>query len=379
MVVAAGAGTRLPGRVPKPLQMLGDRWILERAVDVFQRCQRIDEIVVVVREEHVAQVRRRLGGKVTAVVAGGRERRASVAAGLEAVRAADWIVVHDGARPFASETLVEQVLDAAQRRGAATAGLPVTDTIKRVEDGRVRATVNRSHLVAVQTPQAFRAELLREAHRRLPAEAAVTDDAELVERLGGEVAVVPGDPANIKVTTPSDLALARQRAGEALAGETRVGVGYDVHRLVPGRALVLGGVRIPHPRGLEGHSDADALAHAITDALLGAAGWRDIGFHFPPDDPAYRGADSLGMLGSVAGRLRAEGWSVANIDAVVVAEEPALAPFVEEMREKVAAAAGVGPGRVGIKATSGEGLGPVGRGEGIAAHAVALLQRSAEP
>jgi 2-C-methyl-D-erythritol 4-phosphate cytidylyltransferase/2-C-methyl-D-erythritol 2,4-cyclodiphosphate synthase len=359
--------------------MLGDRWVLQRAVDALQHCPRIDEIVVVVREEHMAEVRRRLGGKVTAVVAGGSERRQSVAAGLDAVPAADWIVVHDGARPFVSGALVVQVLDAAQRWGAATAGLPVTDTVKRVEDGRVRTTVDRSDLVAVQTPQAFRAGLLREAHRRVPAEVAATDDAELVERLGGEVIVVPGDPANVKVTTPSDLALARRRAGEAIAGEVRVGVGYDVHRLVPGRDLVLGGVRIPHPRGLEGHSDADAIAHAITDALLGAAGRRDIGFHFPPDDPAYRGADSLSLLGSVVEQLRSEGWAVVNVDAVVMAEAPALAPFVDEMRQRIAAAAGIGPGQVGVKATSGEGLGPVGRGEGIAAHAVALLLRTSEP
>jgi 2-C-methyl-D-erythritol 2,4-cyclodiphosphate synthase len=204
----------------------------------------------------------------------------------------------------------------------------------------------------------------------------VTDDAELVERLGGQVVVVPGDPANTKITTPDDLELARHRVAASQAGMMRIGIGYDVHRLVPDRRLVLGGVVIPHPRGLEGHSDADVLAHAIMDALLGAAGERDIGHHFPPDDPEFAGADSLKLLAAVVERLSGTGWAVANVDAVVVAESPRLSPYIEAMRARLAGALGVTRGEVGVKATTGEGLGAVGRGEGMAAQAVVLLRRT---
>ncbi|MDR7519815.1 MAG: 2-C-methyl-D-erythritol 4-phosphate cytidylyltransferase [Armatimonadota bacterium] len=372
IIVAAGASTRLPGEVPKPFLPLGGRWVLERALAAFEATASIERVVVVVGTAHVAPARARLRGKVGAVVAGGPDRRDSVAAGLEALPDAGWVVVHDGARPFVTPALIDRVLEAARRSGAATAGLPVTDTLKEVTGDRVRRTVDRSTLWAVQTPQAFRGEVLREAHRRIGWSQPVTDDAELVERLGTEVVVVPGDPGNLKITTPQDLELARRLVETGTP--VRVGVGYDTHRLVPDRPLVLGGVRIPHPRGLAGHSDGDALAHAVADALLGAAGQRDIGAHFPPDDPAYRGADSLRLLAEVARRLRAEGWSVVNVDAVVQAESPRLSPFVAAMRERLAGALGVEPERVAVKATTGEGLGPIGREEGIAAQAVALLQ-----
>jgi 2-C-methyl-D-erythritol 2,4-cyclodiphosphate synthase len=187
--------------------------------------------------------------------------------------------------------------------------------------------------------------------------------------------MVSGDPANFKITTREDLALARSRAG-VVVDALRIGTGYDVHRLVPDRPLVLGGVSIPHPRGLEGHSDADCLTHAIIDALLGAAGDRDIGRHFPPDDDAYRGADSVGLLRTIAARLGAAGWVVVNVDGTVLADEPRLAPFVSEMQARLAGALQVDPDRVGVKATTSEGLGPVGRGEGIAAHAVAMLRKA---
>ncbi|MGQ0572206.1 MAG: 2-C-methyl-D-erythritol 4-phosphate cytidylyltransferase [Armatimonadota bacterium] len=375
IVVAAGDSIRLPGDVPKPFLNLGRQWILERTLSAFEQTRAIDQVAVVVSADRVDSTRQRLGGKVAAVVTGGRERRDSVAAGLEVLPEAEWIVVHDGVRPFVTQILIDRVLDAARLRGASTAGLPVTDTLKEVERDQVRRTLDRSGLYLVQTPQAFQGRLLREAHRRVPRSVAVTDDAQLVEHLGGEVTMVPGDPANMKITTPADLELARRHIGDGHGADLRVGTGYDVHRLVPDRALVLGGVTIPSPRGLEGHSDADALTHAIVDALLGAAGLRDIGRHFPPDDPAYRNADSLSLLQMVAGRLRTAGWTVVNVDAVVLAEAPRLAPFADTMRERLAAALGLDPGQVGIKATTGKGLGPVGRGDGIAAQAVTLLRR----
>jgi 2-C-methyl-D-erythritol 4-phosphate cytidylyltransferase/2-C-methyl-D-erythritol 2,4-cyclodiphosphate synthase len=215
--------------------------------------------------------------------------------------------------------------------------------------------------------------LLRQAHRRVPAAEAVTDDAVLVERLGARVAIVPGDPTNLKITTPADLEMARRLAGTPAV--VRIGIGYDVHRLVPDRPLVLGGVRIPHGRGLAGHSDADVLTHAIMDALLGAAGERDIGHHFPTNDPAYDDADSLELMRSVVARLARESWSVENVDAVVLAEAPRLSPFVDAMRERLAGALAASASQVGVKATTAEGLGPIGRGDAIAAQAVAMLRK----
>ncbi len=376
VVVAAGDGTRLPGPVPKPLLPLGRRTMLEEALAAFETCDRVGSIAVVVGAAHIDMARALVPSKVTAVVAGGRTRRASVAAGLEALPKVEWIVVHDGARPFVTPALIERVLEAAAVHGAATAGLPVTDTLKEVQEEQIRRTVPRDGIYTVQTPQAFRADLLRQAHERVPADAPVTDDAGLVEHLGRPVVVVPGDPANVKITTPADYELVLRHIAPRPALTARVGVGYDIHRLVPDRPLILGGVRIPSPRGLAGHSDADVLIHAIMDAMLGAAGMRDIGHHFPPSDPTYRDADSVSLLAQIAGRLRASGWAVGNVDAVVYLEAPRIAPFVEAMRDRIASTLGIPPGQVGIKATTAEGLGAIGRHEGIAAQAVALLERT---
>lgn len=374
VIVAAGEGQRLQGPVPKPFLPLGGTTVLDRALAAFVACPRIGPIVVVVTAAAADALRSRLPAQVRAVVPGGATRRASVAAGLAALDEVGWVVVHDGVRPFVTPELITRVVDAAADTGAATLGLAVTDTLKAVEGDRVRCTVDRRGLVAVQTPQAFRATLLRRAHGDVPLDAPVTDDAELVERLGVAVRVVPGDPANLKITTLADYELARRYAGPG-PGDLRVGVGTDAHRLVPDRPLVLGGVRIPHARGLEGHSDADALTHAVIDALLGAAGLPDIGRRFPPDVLAFRNADSLDLLARVVADLAAAGWSVVNVDAVVCAEEPRLAPHAEAMRERLAGALGVTPACVGVKATTWEGLGAAGRGDGITAQAVALLRR----
>jgi 2-C-methyl-D-erythritol 4-phosphate cytidylyltransferase/2-C-methyl-D-erythritol 2,4-cyclodiphosphate synthase len=375
IVVAAGDGTRLPGPVPKPLLPLGRRTVLERALEAFQACARIDRIVVAAGAGYRETVAAIAPPKVASVVEGGRTRRASVAAGLRALSDVEWVVVHDGARPFVTPALIERVLDAAAEHGAATAGLPVSDTIKEVERDRVRRTIPRDGLFSAQTPQAFRADLLREAHDRVPPDAPITDDAGLVEYLGGAVAVVPGDPVNVKVTTPADYEMARRQVERPPGRAVRVGVGYDVHRLTAAAPLILGGVRIPSARGLSGHSDADALVHAIMDALLGAAALPDIGAHFPPDDPRYAGAESIALLASVAARVRSAGWTVGNVDAVVQAEAPRLASHIDAMRERIAAALGATPGQIGVKATTAEGLDAVGRGEGIAAHAIVLLER----
>jgi 2-C-methyl-D-erythritol 4-phosphate cytidylyltransferase/2-C-methyl-D-erythritol 2,4-cyclodiphosphate synthase len=352
---------------------LAGKWILEHALSSFQASAHVHEIVVVVAADRVQAAREKLGDAVTAVVAGGADRRASVAAGLRALRDPAWVLVHDGVRPFASQDLIERVLDAAKRHGAAIPAVPVTDTLKDSDGSHVVGTLDRSRLWAAQTPQAFRCRLLRDAHARVPEQDPVTDDAQLLERIGAPVAIVPGEAQNIKITTAGDLAAARRRVDGG--PDVRVGLGYDVHRLTPDRALVLGGVRIDHPRGLDGHSDADVLTHAVIDAVLGASGNRDIGHHFPPSDPAHRGADSIELLRRVVATLRAGGWAVVNVDASVLAEAPRLSHLIDEMRARLAAALDVAADSVAVKATTGEGLGPVGRGEGIEAHAVAMIRR----
>jgi 2-C-methyl-D-erythritol 4-phosphate cytidylyltransferase/2-C-methyl-D-erythritol 2,4-cyclodiphosphate synthase len=306
-------------------------------------------------------------------VAGGAERQDSVAAALAALGPgfAGTVLVHDGARPFASPQLFARVAAAAEEPGwdGAAAALAVRDTLHRPDGG----VVDRTGLWAAQTPQAFPAEVLR---RALAAGVRATDEAALVTACGGRVRFVPGEPGNLKVTYPEDLALA-ERLCAAEDGGLRVGYGWDVHRLVPGRALVLGGVAIPSERGLLGHSDADVLCHAVMDACLGAAALGDIGTHFPPDDPRFAGADSLQLLRRVAALVAEAGWAVGNVDATVIAEAPRLAPHVPAMRAALAGALGVAPATVSVKATTAEGLGALGAGEGIAAHATASLRPAA--
>ena len=306
------------------------------------------------------------------VVAGGAERRDSVWQGLQEVAAGtDIVLIHDAARPFVSHREIDRCLDAVRRYGAAVVARPVADTLKRAgPEGQVVATVERAELWSAQTPQGGRFSLVFQAYQRAIAENwAVTDDAGVIERAGHRVQLVEGDAMNFKITRPEDLALAMRLVG----GASRVGFGYDVHRLVAERPLVLGGVTIAHPLGLLGHSDADVLTHAIMDALLGAAALGDIGQHFPDTDEAYRGISSLALLEQVAGKLRDAGYEPVNVDAVVVAEAPKLAPHLPAMRARLAAALGVTPAQISVKATTSEGLGFVGTGAGIAAHATACV------
>lgn len=301
----------------------------------------------------------------TDLVPGGATRAETVARCLAALPAdVTHVVVHDGARPYCTPALVQRVMDAAVAHGAACAALPCVDTVHRAGAGpTIAGTPDRAALWLAQTPQAFRRSLLERAHRL---GGPATDDAGLVAAHGGEVHLVEGERANVKVTFPEDLA-----PEPAL----RVGSGYDVHRLVPGRPLVLGGVRIPWPAGLDGHSDADVLAHAVCDAVLGAAGLGDLGRHFPPEDPRWRGADSLGLLRQCVARAAERGLVPIQADTLVVAEAPRIAPHAAAMAAHLAAALSVAPDRVNVKAGTNERLGALGRGEGIGAHAVVLLGR----
>ena len=317
------------------------------------------------------------------------------------------MVIHDGARPLAEPELFDRCVAAAAESGAAIAATPVADTLKRVTEGAIAGTVDRAGLWAAQTPQAFRLETLRRAMAASSGEI-VTDEARLCEVAGLPVSVVPASPANLKVTHAEDIpvadALLRERGGEGGKGgrrrtrsrpvvllsplgplrrlppsaqrppvPPRVGIGYDAHRFASGRRLVLGGVEIAHDRGLEGHSDADVLLHAIADALLGAASLGDIGQHFPPSDERFRDADSQHLLREVARLAQEAGWVPGNIDATLLAEAPRIGPHVPLMRERIASCLGLSPGAVSVKATTNEGMGSIGRGEGIAALATATL------
>ncbi|OUN01689.1 MAG: hypothetical protein BAA04_00945 [Firmicutes bacterium ZCTH02-B6] len=422
IIPAAGQGQRMGqgGRPKQYLPLLGKpivRWTLEACAAA--RC--VSRLVLVVAPDDVDVCRRWVaqatGDKPVYVVAGGSERQESVSRGLAAVGDdVSLVAVHDGVRPLVQPALLDAVVSAAARHGAATAAVPVKDTVKQVRDGWVQATPERASLRLVQTPQAFHRELLIAAHNQARAAGwQATDDAALVERLGHPVAIVDGAYDNIKITTAEDLLLAetllaarlrgpfpgargsgepfvQQQPGAPSGGAApaaqvgpdpaaasaegfpvRVGIGYDVHRFAPGRPLVLGGVEIPFEKGLAGHSDADVLLHAIMDALLGAAALGDIGRHFPDTDPAFSGASSLRLLEEVVQRVRAAGWRVGNVDATVVLERPKIAPYVPLMRERLAGVLGVGPDRVNIKATTNEGLGFVGAGDGAVAYATATL------
>ncbi len=331
--------------------------------------------------------------KVHAVVAGGATRWESVLRGLEALPEwVDIVLVHDAARPLVSAELIDRVLQAASQAGAAVPGLPLSDTVKRADElGNVQQTISRTMqregqpplqgLTAVQTPQGAKVELLRRAYQAFPFDSAEpTDEASLIEALGETVRIVPGDPLNIKITRPEDTALAERLLGGA-AAEIRTGFGYDVHAFAPpeaGRTLYLGGIAIEHPCGLEGHSDADVLLHALCDALLGAACLGDIGMLFPNTDPAYRNISSLSLLKTVHQKLRENRWEIVNIDATVTAEAPKLLPHRAAMQQAIGQCLQLEANRISIKATTSEKLGFVGRREGIEASAVAVIRRAAQ-
>lgn len=381
IIPAAGQGRRMGGEVPKQYLPLEGHPLLWHTLAALERSPLIQALILVVRPEDRSFAGQVAGdfAKVRGLVAGGGERGDSVRAGLGATTPDDGIVlVHDAVRPFASPALIERVVAAAREWGAAVPALPVRETIKVVDDGRVVETPLRARLWGAQTPQGFRRSLLLEACEKYSGQPA-TDEAILVEQLGHPVRVVEGEAANIKITTPEDLAWAgwwmqRSARGQMYTRNVRVGQGYDVHRLEEGRVLVLGGVTIPFERGLAGHSDADVLIHAIMDALLGAAGLGDIGRLFPDTDARYQGISSLLLLEAVRGCLEEKGAQILNIDATLLAQRPRIAPHVPEMIARMAGALQLDPGRLSIKATTTERLGFVGREEGFVAQAVALIE-----
>jgi len=379
VVVAAGRGERAGGDRPKQFRRIGDDIMLRRTLLMLVEAPNVGLVQPVIRPEDLKLYEAAVSQiNLLAPVFGGATRQASVRAGLEALAAKkpDIVLVHDAARPFASAALVARAIEAAQKTGAAVPALPVTDTVKSVDaDGFVAATLDRKTLRTIQTPQGFAFAPLLEAHRKAAAlgREDFTDDAALAEWAGMKVAVFEGEPGNIKITNREDFARAEAMQFANLA-DVRTGLGLDVHAFGPGDHLMLGGIRIAHDRALTGHSDADVVLHAATDAILGALAEGDIGAHFPPGDPQWRGAASDRFLKFAVGRVAARGGRIAHLDVTVVCETPKIGPHRDAMRAHIAQLAGIALERVAVKATTSEKLGFTGRGEGIACYATATVR-----
>jgi 2-C-methyl-D-erythritol 4-phosphate cytidylyltransferase/2-C-methyl-D-erythritol 2,4-cyclodiphosphate synthase len=390
IIAAGGRGLRFGGL--KQLTDIDGVSVLERSILAFAAHEAVDDLIVALPEELAADPPAccRSAAKPIAVVAGGPRRQDSVASAFRAAAAADVVVIHDAARPFVSADLISRTIAAAREDGAALAALQARDTVKRVASGdgpaeaagdgfgrTVIETLPRETIYLAQTPQAFRRPVLEAAlafaaRERIDA----TDEATLAERAGHRVRVVDGDALNMKITDPDDLIVAEALAKRGRPARTgRAGTGYDLHRLVEGRPLVLGGVTVPSDRGVLGHSDGDAVCHAITDAVLGAAGAGDIGRYFPDSDPRWKGASSLDLLKRAVAVVADAGLQVGNVDVVVILERPKLAPHVDAMRAKLADVLGVTIDRVSIKGKTNEGVGEIGRGEAVAVHAIALVRQ----
>lgn len=371
IIVAAGKGERAGASLPKQFVSIGGRPLIAHAAAALSGHPRISHTVVVVAQGQEAMAHQALEGiAVDAIVAGGTERQNSVAAGLAAIGDADAVLIHDAARPFLPASVIDRLIVALEHAEGAIPALPVVDTIARGPDS-LGEVVDRAGLVRVQTPQAFRADAIRAAHAGWTGNAA-TDDAQMVRSAGFKVALVEGHPMLEKITQPADFAEAERKWAQRLV--SRTGMGYDVHRLAVDEELWLGGVRIDHSHGLAGHSDADVALHALTDALLGALANGDIGAHFPPSDPQWRGAASRRFVEHAATLIRAAGGVIDHVDVTIICEAPKIGPHRDAMRVAIAQMLNIPPSRVSVKATTTERLGFTGRGEGIAAQAVATIR-----
>lgn len=397
LIVAAGRGSRATREDQQPKQYveIGGIPVLGHTLMAFPPFVAAIQVVIHPDDAEsyagvLAGVEKRLAcaafAKILPPVPGGATRQQSVLCGLEALatrgsaQTPSHVLIHDAARPFVSAEELGRICAALKTAQGAILALPVTDTLKRGNSaGMITTTVGREDLWRAQTPQGFQFASILAAHRQAARECAtdLTDDAAVAERAGMHVALVTGSAGNIKITTAEDIDMAE--AARAFAAETRTGTGFDVHRFTEGDHVWLGGVRIPHTHKLEGHSDADVVLHALTDAVLGAIGEADIGQHFPPSDPQWKGAASKLFLAHAAKLARDAGWSISNVDVTVLAEAPKIGPHRLAMKAVIADVLGIAADRVGIKATTMEGMGFVGRREGLAAQAIATLQRARTP
>ncbi len=385
LIPCAGAGLRAGGDVPKQYQTIAGKAMVLHTLDAFAKVDRIAKTVVVLSPDDVTF--RAFNANADILLCGGVTRADTVKNGLQALldkgySSADWVLVHDAARCLITPEQINHLIDECQHD--AVGGLlacPVADTLKSSGEGRVDGTVDRANKWSAQTPQMFRVGTLQAALDKVSqASIVVTDDASAMEAIGLQPKLVKASSQNFKVTYPEDFALAEailnsRRKSMNTAPTFRIGEGWDTHQLVEGRPLVLGGVTIPFTKGLLGHSDADALCHAITDALLGAAALGDIGKHFPDTDPRYRGADSTLLLKHTAALVRAQGWQIGNVDSTIIAQAPKLAPFIDAMRENLSEALGLEIAQVSVKAKTAEKMGPVGEGLAMEAQAVAIILR----
>ena len=386
LIVAAGRGARAGGEVPKQYAVIGGAPVLWHTVKAFSQIEKITEALVVIHpgdQKGYGSCFTTVLEKLRPPVSGGATRQASVLAGLEALASnkPDYVLIHDAARPFVSHDTIVRVIEALLTNPGAIAAVPLADTLKRADSGGlVSGTLDRTGLWRAQTPQGFRFDAILKAHRDAAAAGMhdFTDDAAVAEWAGLDVALVEDSTSNIKLTTAEDIAGAERRLRSAMneTYENRTGTGFDVHKFCEGDHVWLGGVKIPHTHMLDGHSDADVVLHALTDALLGAIGDGDIGQHFPPSDPKWKGAASRIFLEHAAKLARSAGFEISNVDVTVLAEAPKIGPHAHAMKTVIADALGILPGQVGIKATTMEGLGFIGRREGLAAQAIATLQRS---
>ena len=387
VIVAAGSGTRMGSDVPKQFLKIGGWTILETAVDVFEKNKYVDDILVLTGRDFVTFCEElcRPFGKVRSVLPGGKERQDTVYEAVRRIPDGELVLIHDGVRPYVTDAVIEGVLAGAKSAGAAVPAVACKDTVRQlvsaaggadraeavcIPEGAQEApvpgsrTLDRKNLFQVQTPQGFQSSIIRQAYEKAYADGFLgTDDAGLAERMGQAIVLTEGDYANIKITTREDLPM-----------EIRVGTGYDVHRLTEGRKLILGGVDIPYEKGLDGHSDADVMVHALMDALLGAAGLGDIGRHFPDTDPQYKGISSLKLLEIVNQRIHEAGYELGNADVTIIAQRPKLAGYISQMEENLAAVLGADIRQINVKATTTEKLGFTGRGEGIAAEAACIIK-----
>jgi len=384
ILVAGGVGNRFGGQVPKQFRSLAGKRVLDYSLEVFGSLPELAGMVLVLPQDFLEEGKKLQASlqKPLRLAIGGLTRQKSVQNGLSLIQnEADWIIVHDVARPLLDAGMVRRTLDGARDSGAAITAVPISDTVKKGDGSHfVQKTVSRDQLFQVQTPQAFSRKVLSEAldwaeSRGLDA----TDEAGLVEDMGHRVRLVEGSIFNFKITRPQDLemaeALLEKRRGRKVNLTCRIGEGYDVHPFVEGRDLILGGVKVPFEKGLKGHSDADALVHAICDAILGASAQGDLGAHFPDTDPKFKGVSSLVLLQEVRRLTQEKGYVVGNVDATIICQKPKLAPFIAEMRKNLAATLGVAEDQVSVKATTEEGLGFTGTMQGLAAKAVVLLNK----
>ena len=382
IILAGGCGSRMMSDKSKQFIRISGLTVLERTVLAFDRSLLVNEIIVVTREDEAEAVKKLLSAhKYTKPIKfslGGECRAQSAKNGFDAIDvSSDFVAIHDAARCLITPEMIDKVVEKAHKHGAATAVCGVKDTVKTVDaHGVITATVPRDTLCRAQTPQVFAKALYRSALDNCKDLAAVTDDNMLVEEIGAHIYAVDLGETNVKLTTPDDLVLAKsilKSRGEDQVGEVRIGHGYDVHKFIDGRKLIIGGEEIPHSKGLLGHSDADVLLHAIMDSLLGAAALGDIGRHFPDTSDEYRGISSMELLTRVADLLRNNGFRVVNIDATLVMQAPKVAKYIPAMVSNISSVLGIDEGRVNVKATTEERLGFTGREEGAAAHSVAMI------